>query len=149
MVSESTNAPAHDGSWKFLFTAFAIALAASLSVLFVGEVLGQVPCDLCWFQRAFMFPLAIVLGIAAMRSDCAGPLYGLSLAAGGWLVAGFHTLLYTGIVPEAMQPCGISGQSCAGADMTVLGGLPLPMLALAAFTAILLLLLLARRKSSA
>ena len=24
--------------------------------------MGQAPCDLCWFQRAFMFPLAIILG---------------------------------------------------------------------------------------
>ena len=41
--------------------AWVIALAASLAVLFIGEVLGQTPCLLCWFQRAFMFPLAIVV----------------------------------------------------------------------------------------
>ena len=35
--------------------AWIIALISSLAVLFIGEVLGQTPCILCWFQRAFMF----------------------------------------------------------------------------------------------
>ena len=43
--------------------AWIIALVASLAVLFIGEVLGQTPCVLCWFQRAFMFPLAIILSL--------------------------------------------------------------------------------------
>jgi disulfide bond formation protein DsbB len=129
-----------------LFAAFAVALISSLAILFVGEVMGQVPCNLCWFQRAFMFPLAIVLGIAALHSDFAIAVYGISLAVGGWLVAGFHSLLYAGIIPEAIEPCG-TGPSCASADMTVLGGLPLPMLSLVAFTAIILFLFLSRRSA--
>ena len=46
-----------------LAAAWIMALAASLAVLFIGEVLGQMPCLLCWYQRAFMFPLAVVLGL--------------------------------------------------------------------------------------
>ena len=46
-----------------LWLAWVIALFSSFSVLFIGEVLGQTPCALCWFQRAFMFPLVIVLGL--------------------------------------------------------------------------------------
>jgi len=53
--------------WRPLGAAWTIALLSSLAVLFVGEVMGQAPCDLCWFQRAFMFPLAIILGIAGPR----------------------------------------------------------------------------------
>lgn len=30
-----------------LLTAFVIALAATLGALFIGEVLGQMPCTLC------------------------------------------------------------------------------------------------------
>ena len=82
----------------------AIALVASLAVLFVGEVMGQAPCNLCWFQRAFMFPLAIVLAVAGLRSDASVWIYAMLLAAAGWLVAGFHTLLYAGIIPEPICP---------------------------------------------
>lgn len=139
---------AKSSSWTLLFLAFATALVASLAVLFVGEVMGQVPCNLCWFQRAFIFPLAIVLAIAAFRSDASAWIYGVPLAAAGWLIAGFHTLLYVGIIPEAIQPCTASGPSCSSADMTILGGVPLPALSLLAFSAIIVFLALARRRST-
>ncbi|MGN6550650.1 MAG: disulfide bond formation protein B [Pararhizobium sp.] len=142
------NDATQDGSWPMLFSAFAIALLASLSVLFIGEVMGQAPCNLCWFQRAFMFPLAVILGLAALRSDVQVAVYGIVLAACGWLIAAFHTLVYAGIIPEAIQPCTASGPSCSSTDMTILGGVPLPLLSVAAFTAIIILLLLSRRRST-
>jgi len=138
----------NDASWPMLFAAFVVALMSSLAVLFVGEVMGQVPCNLCWFQRAFMFPLAIVLAIAAFRSDATVWIYAVPLAVGGWLIAGFHTLLYIRIIPEAIQPCTASGPSCSSEDMTILGILPLPALSLLAFTVIIAFLAPARRRSA-
>jgi disulfide bond formation protein DsbB len=41
--------------------AFLIALAATLGALLIGEVLGQMPCTLCWYQRIAMFPLVPIL----------------------------------------------------------------------------------------
>ncbi|HEV7314701.1 disulfide bond formation protein B [Sphingopyxis sp.] len=130
--------------WRPLGAAWAIALVSSLAVLFVGEVMGQAPCDLCWFQRAFMFPLAIILGVAAFKSDCAVVPYGLALAAGGSLVALYHSLLYVGIIPAPIVPC-TGGPSCSGESMAV-GGVPLPLLSLAAFALIITLLLNFQRR---
>lgn len=132
------------GVWLLLFAAWAIALAATLAALFIGEVMGQAPCFLCWFQRAFMFPLAVILAVACFRSDGGVWRYALPLAGLGGIVAGFHVLQYVGLIPQAIQPCG-AGPSCAGADMTILGGLPIPVLSFLAFAAIAVLLLLARR----
>ena len=134
-------------TWLPLFAAWLVALIASLAVLFVGEVMGQPPCNLCWFQRAFMFPLAVVLGVASLRADAAVWRYALPLAVGGLLVAGFHSLLYLGLIPERITPCS-QGVSCTGADMIVLGSLPLPLLALLAFGAIAVLLLVTRSRTS-
>ncbi len=130
--------------WRPLGAAWAIALLSSLAVLFVGEVMGQAPCDLCWFQRSFMFPLAIILGIAACKSDGAVIPYGLALAAGGGLVALYHSLLYVGIIPAPIVPC-TGGPSCSGESMTI-GGVPLPLLSLVAFSLILTLLLNFQRR---
>jgi disulfide bond formation protein DsbB len=141
-------ATAKRDAWPMLFAAFATALFASLAVLFVGEVMGQLPCNLCWFQRAFMFPLAVLLGVAALRSDVSIAPYGITLAAIGMAIAAFHSLLYAGIIPKAIKPCS-AGPSCSGADMTVLGALPLPALSLAAFTLILILLYLSWRRTAA
>ncbi|MCM2505697.1 disulfide bond formation protein B [Aureimonas altamirensis] len=130
----------------FLF-AWLVATAATLGALFVGEVMGQAPCNLCWYQRIAMFPLAILLGIAAYRGDVAARIYALPLAVAGLCIAGFHSLLYAGVIPEAIEPCG-AGPSCASADMTIFGGLPLPFLSLGAFAAITLLLVFSRKAPS-
>ncbi|KFZ30827.1 disulfide bond formation protein [Pseudidiomarina salinarum] len=132
-------------AWWLLLAAWLIAFLSSLAVLFVGEVMGQTPCVLCWFQRAFMFPLAVILAIACYRSDFAVWHYAVPLAGIGALIALWHTLLYVGVIPERIQPCSATGPSCAGADMTILGGLPLPLLALIAFSTIIVLLLIVRQ----
>ena len=63
-----------------IFAAWVVALGATGGALFIGEVLGQLPCDLCWFQRTFMFPLAVILGISVLRGDPSIRVYGLALA---------------------------------------------------------------------
>ncbi len=146
MSFETPSPPLPRNAWAALFAAWLLALTASLTVLFVGEVMGQAPCNLCWFQRAFMFPLAIVLGVACLRADTAAWAYALPLALGGAAIAGFHSLLYLGVIPERITPCS-PGVSCTSADMTILGGLPLPVLALGVFVAIAVLLLISRLTS--
>ncbi len=118
-----------------LALAWTIALVASLSVLFIGEILGQKPCVLCWFQRAFMFPLAIVLGLGLWWQDQNVGRYGIALALGGAAVALWHMGLYAGLIPEKIQPCSASGPSCTDANQTVLG-IPIPLMALVSFALI-------------
>lgn len=139
---------ATSSSWTLLLLAWLLALGSTLVVLFVGEVMGQEPCVLCWFQRAFMFPLAIILAIACYRSDFAIWRYALPLALGGGLVALGHSLLYAGLLPQPIVPCTATGPSCTDAGMTLFGVVPLPLLALSAFMSISILLLIIRRSST-
>ncbi|GAA5542312.1 MULTISPECIES: disulfide bond formation protein B [Alphaproteobacteria] len=136
-------------AWAVVFLAWFIALAASLGALFIGEIMGQTPCNLCWYQRAFMFPLAVILAVASFRGETSVSWYGLPLTTLGAAIAAFHSLLYAGIIPAAIEPCGQDGPSCSSADMTILGVLPLPYLSLVAFLSIALLLILARRRRPA
>ncbi|MGI0644537.1 MULTISPECIES: disulfide bond formation protein B [Pseudomonadaceae] len=135
------------GSWNLLLIAWLVALVSTLSALFIGEVMGQAPCVLCWFQRAFMFPLAVILAIACYHSDFAIWRYALPLAAIGAALALAHTLLYAGLIPQPIQPCTATGPSCSGSDMTIFGGMPLPVLALLAFALIAVLLIIIRRRT--
>lgn len=146
MTNNDATASGHD-RWRYLFVAWIIAVAASLGALFIGEVVGQAPCSLCWHQRAFMFPLAVLLAVASFRGDTGIWRYALPLAAIGMVIAGFHSLLYAGLIPEGIQPCS-QGPSCASADMTILGMLPLPYLSLAAFAAIAVALISSRTKAA-
>lgn len=91
--------------WGLLLAAWLLAMAATLAALFIGEVMGKTPCVLCWFQRIFMFPLAVMLTIACYRADFAVWLYALPLAVIGWVIALYHSLLFGGLIPEDLKPC--------------------------------------------
>ena len=52
-----------------LYFAWIITLIATLSSLYYSEVLKWEACKLCWYQRTCIFPLTIILGIAAYRMD--------------------------------------------------------------------------------
>ncbi len=132
--------------WQMLFLSWAIALASTLAVLFIGEIMGQKPCVLCWYQRAFMFPLAVVLGVACYLSDPRVWRYALPLAIFGWGFAAYHTLLVAGVIPKALEPCG-EGTSCTSDDMMIFSVVPIPLLSVGAFGALIILLLLIRKGS--
>ena len=116
-----------------LYLAWIAALAATLGALFIGEVLGQEPCHLCWWQRVAMFPLAVILGVACLRGDLGVWRYALPLALAGAAVALYHSGLYLGLIPEPVEPCSRTGPSCTDAAMTLGGIVPLPVLSLGAF----------------
>lgn len=133
--------------WSLLLLAWLIATTATLGALFIGEVMLMTPCTLCWYQRIFMFPIAIILGIACFTDDRQGAVYALALALGGLAMAGYHTLLVAGLVPKSWVPCS-AGVSCADQKLEILNGVQIPWLSLAAFMALAFLLLAYLRKSS-
>ena len=133
--------------WTLLLLAWLVATTATLGALFLGEVMGMTPCVLCWYQRIFMFPIAIVLGIACFSDDRRGAVYGLALALGGLVVAGYHTLLVADLIPKSWVPCS-AGVSCADQKLEILNGVQILWLSLAAFMALAFLLVVYLRKSS-
>ena len=132
-------------AWTLLFVAWTVALLSTFGALFIGEVMGKTPCLLCWFQRAFMFPLAVILAVACYTSDANVWRYALPVAGVGLLIAVYHNLLFWGVIPEEIQPCG-TGPSCSSADLNLIGFIPIPVLSLAAFAALSVLLILIRRR---
>ncbi len=133
-------------AWSVLLAAWGVALVSTLGALFIGEVMGMMPCLLCWYQRIFMFPLALILGMAAFVEDRRGAVYALPLALGGAAMAGYHSALIAGWVPKWWVPCG-TGPSCSEQSLEILGGIQIPWLSLAAFIAIVILLFVYLRKT--
>lgn len=136
MTSTKSLVSGRDGA---LFAAWVTSLLATGSALFIGEVMGQTPCDLCWFQRAFMFPLAVVLGVGVLVGDGTVWRYAVPLSLIGGAIAAYHSLLYADIISEPIRPCTASGPSCTDAAMVILG-IPIPYLSLVAFATILCLI---------
>jgi disulfide bond formation protein DsbB len=137
---------AANAAWFLVFACWVVAAAATLGALFLSEVMQIPPCVLCWYQRIFMFPLALVLPMGLFPFDHRVVRYALPLAAGGWLVAFFHVLVVAGVIPESLQPC-TQGVPCAEVQIQWFGFLTIPLLSLAAFTVILALLVAAHFRS--
>ena len=132
--------------WTPLFLAWLIALLATAGALFLGEVMGMTPCVLCWYQRIAMFPLALILGRGLLEPDARCVRYAVPFAWAGWGIAGYHCLIFWGVVAEGLVPCG-KGSSCADADLQVAGWVPIPLLSLIAFSAIVALLWVAGKRT--
>jgi disulfide bond formation protein DsbB len=137
-----------DADWLLLFGAWLVAAVATAGSLFFSSALGWAPCVLCWYQRIFLFPLAVVLALALFPLDRRVVRYALPLAALGWLVAAFHNLVYAGVVPEALQPCR-RGVSCSERHLELLGFVSVPLLSLLAFTAVVGILWVVARRGRA
>ncbi len=123
---------------KGIAAAFAIAFLATGSSLFYSEIAGLVPCELCWFQRIFMYPQVIMLGIALWKKDRRIADYSIALSVIGATIAAYHYLLQIGIAPFAL-PCSAVGYSvsCSKVFVNDFGYVTIPMMALTAFLLII------------
>lgn len=121
-----------------LYLAWVVALVAMTGSLYFSEVLGYLPCALCWYQRIAMYPLVAVLGVAAFRGDTRARLTGLLLAVPGWVTALYHVLEERGLV-QPLRSCQI-GVPCTTRWINLLGFITIPVLSLTAFTLIIALL---------
>src|SRR3989304_4424788 len=67
--------------------AFLVAVAATAGPLFLSEIAHFTPCKLCWFQRIFMFPQVLILGIATFTNDFGVRKYIIPLSIVGLAIA--------------------------------------------------------------
>ncbi|MBL4954481.1 disulfide oxidoreductase [Neobacillus sp. OS1-32] len=129
---------------KSLLLSWIAAIIATLGSLYFSEVMHFIPCTLCWYQRIFMYPLAIILAIAVYRNDTGIYKYVLPLSVIGMLISGYHILLQK--VP-ALQPFEMCkyGVPCSRDYLNWLGFITIPMLAFTAFTIITVCMIMIAR----
>lgn len=118
--------------------AWFVALLATTGSLYFSEIAGFEPCRLCWYQRIAMYPLVVVLAIAAARRERAGAFYASAIALIGALVSAYHVLLewFPSLDSGA---CSVT-TPCTLIWFRVFGFISLPTLALTAFALILTLM---------
>ena len=123
-----------------------IALAGSL---FYSEVMGYIPCELCWFQRILMYPLVIIYGAALFKKDLSIALPGLILSGIGMFVSIYHYLVQKlPALEEAGGACGLV--PCNVTYVNYFGFITIPFMAGVAFIVIFVLhlILLKQQRSN-
>jgi disulfide bond formation protein DsbB len=117
---------------------FIVALLAIAGSLFYSELVGFPPCVLCWWQRVFLFPQAILFGAALWWKKKDVFLYSVPLVLLAAIAALYHQYVYMG--GESLLPCTAIGGACSKIYVMAFGYITIPMMSL---TAALFLLLLA------
>jgi disulfide bond formation protein DsbB len=121
-----------------LYIALAAAWVAMLGSLYFSEVKGYVPCELCWYQRILMYPLAAVIAVGLLTRDRHLPKYVLPLSTLGFFVALYHYLLEKTDWFDSFAVCS-AGVSCTTMWINWFGFVTIPFLSLLGFTIITLM----------
>jgi len=114
------------------------AWVATSGSLFFSQVLGWPPCELCWYQRICMYPLALILPIGILRRDRRLHLYVLPLALIGAPISLYHYLL---IKTNLFTPPRCTGGiPCTVDYLDWFGLINIPFMALTAFLIIIVMM---------
>ncbi len=125
--------------------AFLVALGGTAMTLVYSEYFGVIPCGLCWFQRIFLYPQIILLGIAMWRKDLTVAVYSVWLSVIGSAFALYHHFIQMG--GESIIPCPASGAGdCAKRILFEFGYVTFPLAAFTAFWFIIVLMLFVSRR---
>lgn len=122
----------HEGG---LAMAWLAAVCATLGSLYYSEIAGFVPCQLCWYQRIAMYPLAVILGIAAITGDRGVRRYVLPLAGIGLCISAYHYLVQW--FPQLDTGSCAATAPCTAFYVREFGFISIPFMALSAFALII------------
>ena len=112
---------------------FFITLGGTFLTLFYSEVLHYAPCDLCWYQRVFLYPQVVLFGYAWYKKDRAVLPYALVLSLFGLAIATYHHFLQIGF--DLMKPCSTApfAVDCAKPSFIEFGFVTFPFMAVVLF----------------
>lgn len=110
-----------------------IAFGGSFMTLFYSQYLGYAPCDLCWYQRVFLYPQIFMFAYAWYKRDRAVLPYTLMLSCLGFVIALYHHFLQIGF--DLMKPCSSApfAVDCAKPSFIEFGFVTFPFMAVVLF----------------
>jgi disulfide bond formation protein DsbB len=122
---------------------FLISGAAMFGSLYYSEILKLEPCPLCWYQRIFMYPIAIFTAAALVFKIQIRKIYILILSIPGLLFAVYHVYVQASGSESLIGNCGGTAVSCNTIDVMYFGFLTIPVMSLLSFITITVVLLIA------
>lgn len=126
--------------------AFIVSLISTLGSLFFSEIAKFQPCLLCWYQRIFMYPQAILIYTSMVRNEKVLKPYLIVLNSIGAFIAAYHYLIQR-LPQTSILPCSIGGEVSCTKDYTLqYGYITIPLMALTAFILNIILLSLSNKQ---
>ncbi len=126
-----------------IWLGFTVCVASFAGSIFYSGIAGFAPCELCWWQRIFLYPQAILLAIAYFTDDEHIHKYSIALSSFGFVIAAYNVWLQFG--GEGIAPCTADGVSCSLRYFLEFGYVTIPTMSLTAFGVLLVVMLYRRR----
>lgn len=117
----------HLGRYALLW-GFLLGLAAVGGSLFYSEIVGFEPCVLCWWQRVFLYPQAVIFGIALWMKDRKVFAVSVALTLLAGIIALYHSYVYWG--GTSILPCTALGGACSKVYVYEFGYITIPSMSL-------------------
>lgn len=114
---------------------FFISFTGFLGSLYLSEAVELIPCDLCWYQRILMYPLAVIAFVGVIKKDSDLYKYVLPFSLAGMVMGAYHYLLQKTSIFTELGTCS-PDNPCSGIDFEVLGFVTIPLLSFMGFAAI-------------
>lgn len=108
-----------------------VGLVCTLGSLYFSEIAHYIPCRLCWYQRIAMYPMPLLLAIAARHRDRGFRRYAIPLALVGAAISVYHYQLEW--FPTQSSPACTADAPCTVRWVFELGYISLPFMALSGF----------------
>jgi len=119
---------------------FLLSFGGVVGSLIYSEIIGFAPCILCWYQRIFLYSIAILTAVALIKKEKVLNAYLLSLAIPGAII-GFYQYAVTVLGAPSLTPCTVEGGSCAITYFVNFGYITIPFMAFSTFALIILIIL--------
>lgn len=132
-----------------LWIGLALVLGGIVSSLFYSEILGIAPCGLCWLQRVFLYPQAILFALAIWKKERAVADYSIALSIFGGAVALYQHYLQMG--GTNVLPCPAIATAAADCSVRFLfefGYITFPLMSFTVFAFLIIIMLFVRSRSS-
>lgn len=127
----------------YIITLFGVS--SIVGSLIYSEFLKFDPCKLCWIQRIFLYPTAIIGLVSIWKKDTKALWYTLFLSIIGSLFSLYHYIIQMAPVSESL-PCSATGDGgCGGIYTLELGYITIPMMTLTLFLYIILVSIIGLR----
>lgn len=125
-----------------LWASWLVATVTMLGSLYYSQVAHFDPCELCWATRICVYPLSLILLVAAVGKDRKVWRYVLPLTLVGIAISTYQTQLQA--FPEQKGFCSLTNP-CSTRYVWEFGFISLPFMALSCFAFITTMMFLARR----
>lgn len=112
---------------------FLVSFGGVFLTLYYEYGLKYLPCDLCWYQRIFLYPQMFMFAYAWYKKDVSVLPYTLILSVVGLVIATYHHLLQMGY--DVYKPCSTApfAVSCSEPPFLEFGFVSFPFMAMVLF----------------